>query len=438
MRRYWNRESFFVGFSAACGVAVLAALLYLIGRVGAAALAVATPFVASFVVALLLEPLVFRLQRNIGWIKNHRLPAVLLVYFIFLIGFVALLTYFVPTVIGQGKLLVGQFPHYVDMLRTAVNHWLTKHRKIGPVVLPKNFDAIINQYSTQVTAKLQSYAGNSAEILLGSISVVLTVVLVPIITFFVLTDMPRLRARFLFLLPERFRTGFQHIASDVGGVFGNYIRGMLIVCSGYGLAGMGVFFLFRLSAYAILLGFAAGFLYAIPYVGALTLATLAGIVSLSLGNSVLMTVGLIGAILALNMVFDNLIVPRVVGDSVGLHPLLTIFALFLGGELFGVAGMLLSVPVAASIQLVLFRIFPKLCDPTPVAMARRFEMPETLSVTRDAEEAEEAEGADRGDGEAEAEEDMGRLPDGVDGAGGAEHGTIDVEAGESRPRPSTP
>ncbi len=388
VQKYWKREHFSAGFSAALGVAALIALLFAGWRVGAATIAVGTPFVASFVVALVLEPLVMRVQRNVSILKNRRMPSVLLVYFIFLLAFVALLTYFVPKVVDQGKALVANFPHYVESLRGATNHFLAAHPKIGPATMPKNVDAFVNKYSAQINTRIQSYVGDSAQILLGSVTFILNVVLVPIITFFMLTDLPRLRARFLFLLPDRIRPGFQRIASDVGGVFGNYIRGMVIVCSAYGVAAMGLFFLFHLNAYAILLGFAAGLLYAVPYLGALTTVTLAGIVSLSVGNSPGMTLLLLALLFSINIVFDNALVPRVVGDSVGLHPLLTIFALFLGGELFGIWGMLLSVPVGASIQVVLFRIFPKLCEATPVGMTLRYGSSEAETVTRSKEEAE--------------------------------------------------
>ena len=390
VHKYWKRETFTAGFSAALGVAALVALLFAGWRVGAATIAVGTPFVASFAVALVLEPLVMRVQRNVTIIKNRRLPSVLLVYFIFLLAFVALLTYFAPKVADQGKTLIAHFPTYVDSLRGATNHFLAAHPKIGPVAMPKNVDAFVNKYSAQINARVQAYVGDSAQILLGSVTFLLNVVLVPIITFFMLTDLPRLRARFLFLLPDRARPGFQRIASDVGGVFGNYVRGMVIVCSAYSVGAMGLFFLFHLNAYAILLGFAAGLLYAVPYLGALTTVTLAGVVSLSIGNSPGVTLLLLALLFSINIVFDNALVPRVVGDSVGLHPLLTIFALFLGGELFGIWGMLLSVPVGASIQVVLFRIFPKLCEATPVGMTLRYGMPGLDSITRDVTAAKDS------------------------------------------------
>ena len=74
--------------------------------------------------------------------------------------------------------------------------------------------------------------------------------------------------------------------------------------------------------------------------------------------------------LVINQVFDNIVTPRVVGGGVGLNPVVAIFALILGARLFGIWGMLLSVPVAASIQVVLFRLFPKLTTPTPASFLR--------------------------------------------------------------------
>lgn len=389
MQRLWRRDSFSVGFSAALGAVVLFLCVYLGWRFAGASLAIATPFVVSFAVALLLEPLVYRIQREVRFFKGHRLPAVLLVYVVFLSAFVGLLTWMIPAVIGQGKDLGGNFPTYIEHIRTFANEWLAKHRHVGPFRLPPNIDSMTQQYSAQLNAKLQSYASDVAQIVMGSLSGLLTVVLVPIVTFYLLSDFHRLQARLLFLLPDSVRGPFQRMAVDVGGVFGNYVRGMLIVSSAYGLAAMVVFFLFGLKTYALLLGFAAGVLYAVPYIGPFVTALLAATVALATGHTPGLTIGLLAAILAQNQIFDNVIVPRIVGDSVGLHPLLTIFALFLGGELFGVWGMLLSVPIAASIQIILFRLFPKLRVPTPVAMTLPAP-PDPESVTRSAADARAA------------------------------------------------
>lgn len=270
----------------------------------------------------------------------------------------------------------------IDSLRAQVDKWLSGHQKIGPFALPKNFEAITTQYGDQMTQGMKAYASHIGEIVVSSVSRLLTVILVPIVIFYVLADIDRLRGRFFFLLPEKMRESFQRGAEDVGNVFGSYVRGMLLVSLAYGVTAM-VVFAYWLKSYSLLLGVAAGILYIVPFIGPMVTALLAGVLSLISGLSPAATLGMLALCLAQNQIFDNLVVPRVVGNSVGLHPLLTLFALFLGGEMFGLWGMLLSVPIAASIQVTLFRLFPKLTAPTPLAMllgkdrpARKPETPE--------------------------------------------------------------
>lgn len=166
-----------------------------------------------------------------------------------------------------------------------------------------------------------------------------------------------------------------HVGSDVGGVFSDYLRGLLIVCALYGVTTIGVLyglsiFHHSLAQYALLVGAAAGVLFAVPYLGSLTTALVTFIVAYAAAagdhQSGLAFGGIaVGATLVVNQVFDNVVTPRVVGGGVGLHPILALFALVIGGELFGITGMLLSVPIAGSVQAILFRLYPRLTKPTP-------------------------------------------------------------------------
>lgn len=386
-----RRDGFTVGFAAAAGAALLLLLLWLASRLLGATLAIATPFVAAFAAALVLDAPVERLVRESRWMHGRRLPAVIAVYLFFVILFGALMTFLVPALIGQGIDLAQRLPGYVQNVRALVNDYLRTHQSLGPVHLPQDIETLAAQYSEQIGAALKASASRGAQMILGSFSGLLNAVLVPIIAFYLLVDLPRLRARLVFLLPERTRGPALEMAGDVGGVVGNYVRGMAVVSTAYGVVATGVFLAFGLKGYALLLGFVAGLLYAVPFIGPFVTAGLSCIVSLATGNSVGVTGGLLAAVLAQNQLFDNLVVPRVVGDSVGLHPLLTVFSLFLGGELFGLWGMLLAVPVAASVQVVLFRLFPRLKAPTPLNLVLPPSMREaraSRTLVRDAEEAE--------------------------------------------------
>src|SRR5204863_8798748 len=98
--------------------------------------------------------------------------------------------------------------------------------------------------------------------------------------------------------------------------------------------------------YSLMIGLVSGVLYAVPYVGALATVTIAGLVAAATHPSVGYVLGVIAALLVINQVFDQIITPRVVGGLVGLNPVVSLFALTAGGELFGLPGMILAVPVA--------------------------------------------------------------------------------------------
>ena len=142
----------------------------------------------------------------------------------------------------------------------------------------------------------------------------------------------------------------------------------------------GVLFSLLNVQYALLLGVMAGVFYAIPYVGNVMTATCAATLAYlmethtvliwsvkahSLGYAVLVAVC---CVFMANIIFDQIVYPRVVGASVGLHPVVSIFALMAGATMFGIWGLLLATPVAASLQIVLMCAFPKLACKPPAAL----------------------------------------------------------------------
>jgi predicted PurR-regulated permease PerM len=476
-----RRESFITGFNWALGAVFLAVLLYFCWYLLQAVLAIATPFLAAIVVALLLDPLILLLQSR--FTKGKRGPAVLIVFVGFLLCFLILIAFLVPTLIIQTGRLVTFFtpatytiersvtggnwytvaegiagdtytvenlvndnsylfrvtatdhegknypldptlatpretkslslpeaptpdssaespnsavqsptdtlqpgtalavagnrrvrlywkqPKEIqsgfDKLLASVDTWLSEHQQIGPIKLPPNLKALQAQYSGQLSRAFQQAATRLGAVFADSVSRLLTIVLVPIATLYLLNDMPRLRLRFLYVLPRKTRQQFLQTANDIGGAFGSYFRGMLILSSLYAAVATVLYFLCGLREYALLLGFVAGVFYAVPFIGPTITLSLVLVVSLITGHTIVETGVILGLSFAQNFVFDNVMTPRVVGESVGLHPLTTMFSLFLGGQLFGFVGMLIAVPLAASIQVSLNRVFPKLGNKVP-------------------------------------------------------------------------
>ncbi|MDX1935279.1 MAG: AI-2E family transporter [Capsulimonadales bacterium] len=261
-----------------------------------------------------------------------------------------------------------------DRLRTQADRWLLEHRSIGPVKLPRNLAAIQAQYSDQLSQVVRQVTQRAADIVVGSVSAAMTVMFALIIGFYMLVDFDRLRMRFLYLMPSQARGGVVRSLGMVGGIFDKYVRGMATVATAYGLVsivvffGMGSIFDIGLKGYALLLGVIAGVLYPVPFLGPLVTTGVIGAVSLATGATPVQAIIAVVVVQVQNAIFDNGVTPRVVGESVGLHPLVTIFALFLGGNLFGLVGMLLAVPVAASIQRLLILQYPRLGEPTGLSV----------------------------------------------------------------------
>lgn len=362
-----NKEWFRAGFFAAMGVAVLALLALGVMKLYGAALAIITPFAIAFALALLLDPLVSKLEKR-GMKRGLAATAVFLGMLLLLIGLGALI---VPNLIAQTTQFTERAPQYIEQLRTTSNEFLATHPRIMGFKLPRNYDTMTEQLSKQFSSVASSSSGRVTGFLVGSITIIIEVVVTLIVTFFLLLDIDRLRARLFYLLPRRARRPMDILSSDIGKVFAEYVRGLLLVSGMYSLATLILllclsFFQRELMGYTLLIAVLGGLLFTIPYVGPLITALITFLLAFAAGG-----VGFgglaVGLTLLLNQVFDHVITPRIVGGGVGLHPVAAIFSLTLGGTLFGIWGMLLSVPIAASIQVVLFRLFPKLTTPTPTS-----------------------------------------------------------------------
>ncbi len=359
--RYWIQGGFF----AALGVALMSVGVLIAWKLGAAVLDIATPFVIAIVLALLLDPIVDKLERR-GLSRGLGVGLIFGVLLLLLVGIGIVV---IPTLVSQASQLSHDGPTYIKRGQDFANDFLANHRTIGSVQLPENVQALSSQFSSRASEFVKGSAGRVAGLLLGSFTMIIDTFVALIATFYLLMDVDRLRARLYYFAPERARGPIAQYASDVGAVFSNYLRGLMIVCALYGVTTIIIFYALgfvhaEMRHYALLLGFAAGLLFAVPYVGTVTTALVAGVVALVAGGPEFGAIA-VAIIIALNQVFDHIITPRVIGGGVGLHPVLTVFALVLGGELFGLPGLLLSVPLAASLQVILFRLFPKLNSPTP-------------------------------------------------------------------------
>jgi predicted PurR-regulated permease PerM len=333
---------------------------------------VLVPFIVAFAVAGLLDGQLRALERR-GY---SRLAATALVFVAFFLLVTALLLYVVPLIVAQMQGLLKDLPSYIR----AANDWFQEelqpllkrhHETLHRLNLPEEPQQLIDRYSEQINAQVTTWMRNLLNYVTSLLGKILWLVLVPIITFFAMVDLPRLRQRVLEMVPESSRHSMHVLLRALAVVWTGYLKGLLTVAILYGITLSIVFTLLGVR-YSIVLGTLAGLLYLVPYLGALLIALTSGLVAFFGGEGQALwmfavsahswkyTLLVVGTALVVNTLFDQLLVPRIVGGSVGLRPIASIFALIVGAKLFGIWGMLLAIPVAASLWIVLLALFPSL------------------------------------------------------------------------------
>lgn len=330
------------------------------------------PFLVATIIAMTLTPEVDRLERTgIYGLKVKRGVAIGLIYLLFL-GVCALIVRLIPQVAGQmAGLITSHIPKEMlsdpQAAAQAAGQWLDKRHVPSAMQQPvlhqaKHLPELLGQGLQWFRDNLPGLAGN-----------LIWVVIVPIITFFILLDFNKIVGKVLLLVRRERREDILTVVTDIIAVLGAWVRGVLTVM------GLDIAVIFvtlwvtgavighqhpapgkpNLSDYALTLAVTAGILYTIPYFGAVVSTLLIGLVTLVTHGpgAALIVTGLM--IFIHQILFDNIIAPRVIGGSVHLHPLLTLIALMAGGTLFGIGGTLLAVPVAAAAQVVLIHLFPQ-------------------------------------------------------------------------------
>jgi len=292
----------------------------------------------------------------------------------------------------------------------------------------------------QVTLKVLSSVSNW---LIGSLSHFVFVILVPIMTFYFLCVIDPLKERIMYLIKdEAHKKEVLHMSSEINVMLVRYLKGQIMVSALFGFSVMIVAYIVSFifhTKYALLLGCIAGVMSVVPYFGMAITMTSGTLITFftATTNPILAAIVILVTIVIVNQIFDNFISPRIVGEQVGLHPLWTLFALLAGGKLFGVMGMLIAVPIAATIKIFLIRLFPDLVEPIPestFAPPGAKAVPESPGIDAgEASEGESLHGAGK-KGEKSRDEEKGHG----DAAASVMGRELDISSEEAKGKASTP
>ncbi|SDF10624.1 sporulation integral membrane protein YtvI [Sporolituus thermophilus DSM 23256] len=295
------------------------------------------PFILAFFLAYLLNPAVC-------YLENHGLKRVWAIAVVYVVLFSIVIiggSRLIPLLIREIEAFGRDFPAIVARVEELVQvlQWQYQNSML-PYSLRQALDKTLLLMQGEVQAFVSGLVGGIITLLSHFIGLAIT----PILSFYILHDWHEIKERLLFLLPPHWRHEAVMILRDVDKVLAGVIRGQITVAIIVGLlVSLGLYLLN--VRYALMIGIIAGILDVIPYFGAVIGASPAVTLALLESPWLALKVGVL--FLVIHQLEGTVIGPKVLGENVGLHPLSVIFALFVGGELAGLAGMLLGVPVAA-------------------------------------------------------------------------------------------
>jgi hypothetical protein len=307
------------------------------------------PFVAGIIIGYLLDPFTTKLQK--AGVKNRALATVLVMLLVFIILTPAL------------ALLIGVIDEQVGRFLSAVPEYAANFAKrIEPffIELQDKFPGLqadkVREYIRGNLANSMKLAGSVMQKLVSGgfalVNLLSLLLITPVVAFYMLRDWHSFLGNVDELLPEKYKDTIRNLAKQIDRILAGFIRGQLSVCVLLGTFYASGLYLVGLEL-GVLVGFIAGLISFIPYVGSIS----GFVVSMGIALAQFDSWGPIAQVVAVFMVGQfiegNFLTPKLVGDNVGLHPVWVMFALLAGGVLLGFLGLMIAVPVAAIIGVLI-------------------------------------------------------------------------------------
>ena len=306
------------------------------------------PFVVGMALAYLLDPLADQLEK---W-KFNRTMATLVVMLVMVFIFIGGTLLIVPLVITQIIGLADRLPVYISQLQELFNQWLPEvYSYVGQERISQFEDSISSVFGQGL-----GVAGNLAAGVMQSGMAVLNtfglLIVTPVVAFYMLLDWDRMTVKIDKLLPVKHKDEIKSVLKDIDKAMSGVVRGQSSV-----VVLLTIFYAVALSLtglnYGLAIGIISGLLSFIPFVGFLIgLVLSVGVALVQFWPDWVMIVVILSIFMAGQFLEGNILYPKLVGASIGIHPVWLMFALFAFGVIFGFVGLLLAVPLVAVIGVL--------------------------------------------------------------------------------------
>jgi predicted PurR-regulated permease PerM len=301
----------------------------------------------------------------VTWLHQRGLPritGIILVYILLLALFISFVLVLFPLIVEQSAMITAVMPGYYQSLREWMfnypNQLIVRLGQFLPTALPSLKLGATQQTGQEVIAS----AGQALGYVTSAVRAMFTVIVIMVLAFYWTLDGSRTIQSFVLLVPQDQREHIRELILAIETKVGYYIIGQVVLCLVIGIMALLAYLIIGIPN-ALILALVAGVLEAVPMIGPLLGAVPAALVALSIGPDKVVWVVIATAVI--QQLENSLLVPRVMRRAVGVNPFVTLLALFAFSSLFGIAGALMAIPMAAIIQLVLnhFVFHPVMIEP---------------------------------------------------------------------------
>lgn len=301
-------------------------------------------FAVSFFIAYLFDPI-------IDWFEARRIPRWASILGIMALGitlFVLLMLWLIPVVTSEVQYLANNSPKYVA---SAVGFLQESAAKMH---IQLDMDSIKQHLAMKAAESFNTIFSSLSGVISSVSSVIGTIIqlsIIPILVFYFLRDFDRLNEKLFAIIDKKYGSEYRGYFQQFDKILSEYFRGQIIVASILAILYTTVLVIIGIKP-AVIVGLVAGILSVVPYLGFIIGFTSSIILAALQFSDFIHPLFVVIGFAIVQSIEGNFLTPKIIGESLGLHPTAVIFALLAGGSLFGIAGMIIALPVAAFIRII--------------------------------------------------------------------------------------
>lgn len=303
--------------------------------------------IISIVLAYALNPLINKMEDH----GINRLEGVLIVYISIVGIFFILLFLIIPRSGKEIKRLVTDLPMYFDQLSDLVDELYTKYYSIlgGLPPMFKEIEDVVMKSILSIEKTLVGGLKSSIGLVIGITSKIINIILTPILTLYFLVDKDYFTKKVKKLIPKKYREDTIYLASTIDKSLSSFIKGRLLMSLYVGIF-TSIMLLIIGVDFAFVIGFITGLFDIVPYIGPFIGYIPA--VFFAFIESPIKAVWVSILFVVIQWAENNILAPKIIGENMGMHPLIILLSIIIGGGIFGVFGMIISVPLVAVSKII--------------------------------------------------------------------------------------